>query len=600
MKRILSTLLLLAPLTGFPEETLYPVSELVFKYAKERPYQIPLSYLNQIKVALVQTEEGYYSPKELMARPHQLVSLSIQELNQAGLHRYSRQALSEILEATHQFFERQKIRWSYLYIGNDQITLQGQDVRSKDHLVLEISIPTIEAVSVKASKNSYTQNVEKQKARIEKSFPFSLPDPSTGYPGSYIDPEALNNYLYSLNRHPGKRVDLEIGPHTGGVSLDFVITEERPYHIYVSATNNVPEVIHQWQESMGFMHTQLTGRDDILKLNYSTDSFDSFYTASASYEAPVGANPGTRWSVSGNYNRFLSAEFGLSPNLFRGTQGIASGEMIGTIYQRNQFFLEAFGLMEYRHIHNRSHLWHPSIMKNFLFPAIGLKALELKLEHKIIATLQLETTISNWFWEMNHLEALGRRNISSSWALASGSLYWSFYVEPIVTKDVQRMANELVILGQFQNAFNHRLIPQLETVLGGVSTVRGYPQSTVSGDNAYQGSLEYRLHIPQLLTPSPDRKTRWFGKEFRWAPAEPKGRADWDLILRAFYDIGKTTINHRVKGEKNYLIEGIGGGIDFVLWSNLVLKFDWGHALKAANGVDQGNNQSYFSAVLMY
>ncbi len=598
-KWILSSLLLVAPLAA---EELYPVSQLIFKYVKQHPQQIPLSDLNKISVALIETPEGYYSPKEKTDQP---VTRSIQDLNQSGLHRYSRQALSEIVQSAHQFFEDQKVHWSYLSISNNQISLKGKDIRSKDEkdLVVEIAIPTIKSLSVKASPGSYIQNVQKQKDRIEKSFPLALADPSTGYPGAYINPDALNNYLYSLNRHPGKRVDLEIGPTRtpSGVTLDFVITEERPYHFYVSATNNIPKVIHSWQESVGFLHTQLTGRDDILKLNYSTDTFDSFYTAYASYEAPLGAHPGTRWSVSGNYNRFLSAEFGLRPNLFRGTQGIADVEMIGTLYQKNKFFLEGLGILEYRHIHNREHVFHPSVMKNFIFPSIGLKALELKLERKIIASLQLQSSISSWFWDVKHnLDALGRRNISPNWALVQANVYWSFYLEPLFKKRVERMASELVVLGQFQNAFHYRLIPQLEGVLGGVSTVRGYPQSTVSGDNSYMGSIEYRLHIPQLFKPRPDAKTKWFGKELRWAPAEPKGRADWDLILRAFYDIGKTTNNHPVKGERNYLIEGLGCGVDFVLWSNLVLKFDWGAALKPANGISKGHGQSYFSVVIMY
>lgn len=596
-KWILTSLLLCAPVAA---EGLYPVSQLVFKYVKQHPHQIPLSDLNNVSVALVETPDGYFSSKEKSLEP---VTRSIQELNQSGLHRYSRQALNEVVQAAHQFFEDQNIHWSYLFISSDQITLKGKDIRSEEALVVGISIPTLKALSVKPSPNSYTQDIQKQKERIEKSFPLALADPSTGYPGAYIDPQALNNYLYSINRHPGKRVDLEIGPTPtpSGVTLDFVITEERPYHFYVSATNNIPKVIHSWQESIGFLHTQLTGRDDILKLNYSTDTLDSFYTAYASYEAPLGVNPGTRWSVSGNYNRFLSAEFGLSPNLFRGTQGIADVEMMGKLYQKNKFFLEGFGILEYRHIHNREHAFNPSVMKNFIFPSIGLKALELKLERKIIATLQLESTISSWFWDVKHrLDALGRRDISSNWALIQGSLYWSFYLEPLFKKRVERMASELVVLGQFQNAFNSRLIPQLEGVLGGVSTVRGYPQSTVSGDNSYRGSAEYRLHIPQLMKPRPQAKTKWFGKELRWAPAEPKGRADWDFVLRAFYDVGKTTNNHPVKGERNYLIEGVGWGVDFVLWSNLVLKFDWGAALKPANGVSKGDGQSYFSAVVMY
>ena len=113
-------------------------------------------------------------------------------------------------------------------------------------------------------------------------------------------------------------------------------------------------------------------------------------------------------------------------------------------------------------------------------------------------------------------------------------------------------------------------------------------------------STEYRLHIPQLFRPNPKSKRKLFKKDFRWAPAEPKGRADWDLILRAFFDVGKTTNNQRVKGERNFLVEGAGCGVDFVLWSNLVLKYDFGVALKSAGGTKHGHRQHYFSTVLMY
>jgi hemolysin activation/secretion protein len=592
------------------ESSLYPVSKLIFKYIKDHPSQIPLTELNHLRVALLETADGYFSvsEKENIVAAYQQVNLSIEELNQSGRHYFSRPALGAIVEEARQFLEKQGVHWSYLFINSKQMTAQGNDLRSSsdDELVVDISVPTVDSLSIRASENSYLASktyVQKQKSRIEENFPLTLPDPSTGFPGQYIDPQALNNYLYSLNRHPGKRVDLEIGPtgSPGGLTLDFVVTEDRPYHFYFSATNNNPKVIHRWQESFGFLHTQLTGHDDILKLNYSTDSFDSFYTAYASYEAPLGMSTNTRWSLSGNYNRFLSAEFGLSPNLFRGTQGIVDFEIIGTLYQKNKFFLEAYGLMEYRHIHNREHAINPSVLKNFLLPAIGLKAVELKLESKIIATLQLETTMSNIFWDVRkRLDALGRKNISGNWAFIQGNLYWSFYLEPIVYETVERMANELVILGQLQNAFNFRLIPELEGVLGGVSTVRGYPQSTVAGDNLYMTSVEYRLHIPQLLKPNPRSKRKLFKKEFRWAPAQPKGRADWDFILRAFYDLGKTTNNHRVKGERNYVVEGLGLGADLVLWSNLVLKYDWGVALKSANGIHHGNKESYFTAVLMY
>ncbi len=589
---------------------LYPVSTFVFKYVKNHPEHISLEELSLISVSLVQTPEGYFSSheEETLSTPYREVRPSIQEMNQSGVHYFSKQALADILEAAHEFFEEKGIHWTYLAISDNQMTPKGRDLRpqGQQELVVEVAVPVIKSVAVKASESSDLKQpayVQKQSDRIVDNFPLPLPDPSTGYPGAYVDPDSLNNYLYSLNRHPGKRVDLEIGPtHTpGGVTLDFVITEERPYHFYFSATNNIPKVIHQWQESVGFLHTQLTGHDDILRLNYSTDGNESFYTVFASYEAPFGQAIGKRWSVSGNYNRFISAEFGLAPNLFRGTQGIVDLEFIATLYQKNKFFLEGFGIVEYRHIHNRQHALNPSVMKNFIFPSLGLKAVELKLERKIIATVQLESTMSSLFWDVRHrLDALGRKNLSPNWALIEANLYWSFYLEPVIHRRVRRMASEVVVLGQFQNAFNLRLIPELEGVLGGVSTVRGYPQSTVAGDNLYLASVEYRFHLPQAFKPTRSGKSKLFGKELRWTPAEPKGRADWDLVFRVFYDLGRTTNNRPVKGENNFTVEGIGLGADFVLWSNLVLKYDWGTALKSAHGIDKGHHQSYFSAVLMY
>lgn len=586
-------LLSLTCVAVFAEES-YPISRLGFKYAHSHPQQIALAELGNIEITLALTPNGYVAIEE--APDAKRVQVTVASLNQMGLNRYSKLALGAILDAVRSFFESHHMAWSY-------ITLKKNPQQETE---AEVSIPNVIGVQTRVSEHSYMQNssyLEKQHRRIEANFPLKLPDPSTGYPGAYVDPEALNNYLYTLNRHPGKRVDLEVGPSKtpGGVTLDFVITEERPWHVYLTATNNIPKVIDRWQESAGFMHTQLTGHDDILKLDYTTDSFDSYSTANLSYEAPFGLAHGKRWSLSGTYNRFVSAEFGLGSHFFRGTQGIADFEINGVLYQHKKLFLEGFGTMEYRHIHNREHFIYPSVMKNFLFPAVGLKCLELKSESKVIASLKIETTISNWFWDVKQrLDALGRRNLSPSFAFLQGTLYWSFYIEPWVNPQVERMANEFVVQSQAQYAFNFRLIPQLEGILGGVSTVRGYPQSDVSGDNLYLGSIEYRLHIPQLLKPSPESKTKFLGKEFRYAPPEARGRADWDFVLRAFFDVGKTTINKHVRGERNETLEGIGLGADFVLWSNVVLKYDWGIALKSAHDTHKGHQQSYFSAVMMY
>ena len=355
-------------------------------------------------------------------------------------------------------------------------------------------------------------------------MPLSLPDPSSGYPGDFINSNILNDYLHSLNRHPERRVDLEIGPTNspGEVALDFVVTQKRPYHFYFNANNNVPRPIHRWQETTGFIQTQLTGNDDILKLNASTDSFDKFYTLEGSYEAPIGRSIGNRWQIYLNYNRFISAEFALPQNLFVGTQTILNGEVICNVGQWNKLFLDFVADLQYRHIHNRDHFFFSSTTKNFLIPEVGLKLIQLKRETKLIASLSIQSTVSSAFWDVKkHLDGLGRADLSPNWAIVQAGLYGSFYIETFF-KNAKHLANEIVFVGQMQNAFRQRLIPELEGILGGLYSIRGYPQSTVAGDDLYMGSVEYRFHLPAALRIDPHACTKLFGKSFRWAPAQPE------------------------------------------------------------------------------
>ena len=192
--------------------------------------------------------------------------------------------------------------------------------------------------------------------------------------------------------------------------------------------------------------------------------------------------------------------------------------------------------------------------------------------------------------------------LSPNWAIVQAGLYGSFYLESLFQKssNVTHLANEIVVIGQFQNAFHQRLIPQLEGILGGLYTIRGYPQSTVAGDNLYMGSIEYRFHLPAELGPDPNACTKLFGKSFRWAPAQPKGQTDWDFLFRAFFDVGETTVNQRKRFEHDHLVMGAGFGGELVLWQNVFIRADWGTALRSANGISSGNHQLYFSSTIIY
>lgn len=585
----------------------YPVSHIKIEYDQTHPKHIPLEKLEKIEIRLFEAEDTYYGTD--IGLDAKQVYLTIGRINRTAETLFlSQSAIEEIVRKIYDCFTQSGVHWTIAYIPNSEISKNGEDLRSDSDLVIMVSSPIVEKTTVKfVDPNNPSKEIDNAKLsqKIADKLPLSLPDPSTGYPGDFINSNVLNNYLHALNRHPERRVDLEIGPTyvPGQVALDFVVTQKRPFYFYANVNNNVPKAFKRWQESVGFIHTQLTGNDDILKLNASSDSIDKYYSVDASYEAPIGRSLKNRWQIYGNFNRFLSAEFALPQNLFVGTQAIFNAEFISNIAQWGKLFLDVVADLQYRHIHNKGHFLFGSATKNFLLPGVGLKCIQLKRESKIIASLSVQSTMSSLFWDVRkNLDNLGRFDLSPNWGILQAGLYGSFYLEPLFQKSsaVKHLANEIVCVGQLQNAFNQRLIPQLEGILGGLYSIRGYPQSTVSGDNLYMGSFEYRFHLPAALKANPNATVKVFGKTLRWAPAQPKGETDWDLIFRAFYDVGETTVNQKKRFERNYLIMGTGLGLELVVWSNIFIRGDWGRALRSANGIASGNNQFYFSSTIIF
>jgi hypothetical protein len=592
-------------------EKIYSVSQIIFQYDQSHPEHIPIAQLKKVEFSLFSARGALYGTDPRVSGSDERVTMTIDEINQSEKStQLSHSALMEILGTLLDYFTTRGMNWTVIYISSAEIAEDGTDLRpaGDTSLTFVISTPVVKKTSVTyTNPNNPAKDIDNPQLtqKICDHLPSSLPDPSTGYPGGFINSNLLNNYLHSLNRHRDRRVDLEIGPTEvpGEVAFDFIVTQKRPYHFYINANNNVPKPIHRWQESAGFIHTQLTNNDDILKINASSDSFDQFYSFDASYEAPIGKSIGNRWQISASFSRFLSAEFALPQNLFVGTQALADLEFISNIAQWDKLFLDLVADIQYRHIHNKGHFLFSTATKNFILPAMALKLIQLKRETKLIASLSLQSTMSALFWDVRKkLDDMGRRNLSPAWAIVQAGLYGSFYLEPLFheSKKVSRLANEIVVVAQLQNAFNQRLIPELEGILGGLYTIRGYPQSTIAGDNLYMGSIEYRFHLPGALKPRSHACTKLLGKSFRWAPAHPKGETDWDLLFRAFYDVGETTVNRRRPGEHNYLIMGAGFGGELVMWQNIFIRADWGTAFRAANGIPDGNHQFYFSSTVIF
>jgi outer membrane protein assembly factor BamA len=139
-------------------------------------------------------------------------------------------------------------------------------------------------------------------------------------------------------------------------------------------------------------------------------------------------------------------------------------------------------------------------------------------------------------------------------------------------------------------------------------TVRGYPEYVTAGDSVGIGSVEYRLHIPHLFPVNPNAGSV-FGKPFRWVPQEPYGPTDWDLIGKAFLDVGEVVNSNRQSYETDSTLVGTGLGLQLDIKHNISLMVDWGVALTRLNAssaspggtdVSPGSSQVNFVFTVSY
>jgi hypothetical protein len=296
-----------------------------------------------------------------------------------------------------------------------------------------------------------------------------------------------------------------------------------------------------------------------------------------------------------------------------------SGELEANIFQYGEFFADFFTGIRYQDVNVNNQIVPGFPVKadsQYFFPTIGLR-FERRTD-----TSQLNGALLN-DWNAPGVTGVSAVDMALMGGVADPALYdtdfailrWetyaSTYLEPLLnpagyddprTHWSSTQAHEVYLGFRGQYAYNDHLIPQHQMVAGGYYTVRGYPQSSVAGDNVYFGRVEYRLHVPRLFSIQPIPMQAPLIGAFRVAPDQPYGRPDWDFVIRAFFDAARVTVNNKQPGQTNdtLLSPGVGGELRFK--DNLVFNVDWGYALNTIrNGlVKKGHDEVWFLITLIY
>ena len=609
----------------------YRVEELILAYAEDYPVETTLDGLLDLEIALVAGPNGLTSPRRSVGDPYKLRLSQIGTpglpLTEAALREIDRTIASELT----------KRGLSGVLVSPDARDIDPaskRDLRGDDSRALRMSVLLARvdelrtyAAGERVAKDRAIDNPVHE--RIKSLSPLQ-PSRGGGADGDLLSIRSIEEYVAWLNRHPGRRVDVSLvqSKLPGGIGLDFTVTENKPWSTYVMVGDTGTDRTNEYRQRIGFTHTQLTGRDDILQVDFITGGFDELNGLAASYEAPIGTSRKLRWRVFARASEF-EAEFddlgGILPFDISGERLDAGAEVRANVLQLGKTFVDMKLGARYMRAHIDNELPQIDARDSFFLPTLGF-AVERRADLSLInAVLDFETNVSSIGGtdvdsrdgrrNFDGAGGFGRTNPDEDWLVARWDMTFSTYIDPWfdpqafanASRPTRTPAHELSMRLFGQYAFDNRLIPQEQQIAGGLYSVRGYEQSAAAGDSVYVGSLEYRLHLPRVL---PLQKTIDVPgyRGFKLTPARPGDRPDWDLIFRMFVDAARVQLHDRNFFEQNQQLLSAGLGLELQVWRNFALRLDVGFPLDSGsrrkgdgkNLADRGNPVYHFGLTSLY
>ena len=498
------------------EAETYPVSSFTIEYALDAPGQPTPAELLATEVELRVGASGLLPPHPAAEN----VRFRLDAVPPGS--RFHPGALRHVNRTLLEEFTRRGI-------GGVLITLpdldeeRGVDRRPPGDTTLRVRIWTgrVEDVSTLADGERFGgESLDARTNRADQAWIREGSPVTAGGEHALLRPEEIEDYAARLSRQPGRRVSpvLRPGAMEGATRLEYHVAEQKPWLAYAEASNTGTPATSDWRERFGFSHTQLTGRDDVLRFDYVTD-FQSVHAVWGEYGGPVWRTPRLRWRVDGSWSDYDSSEVGISEVDFKGTEWSTGGRLEANVFQHGDLFVDLFANARWQRI-GVDNSAVDDASSNFFLPGGGVFATRVGEVWSFAA----EGGVRAQPWPSLADTDNGSSSQSSAARapIATFTLFtWhpetAFYPLTLLRRAGWREESELgaydfvhelafETLGQF-TFDDARLVPQLQQVAGGLYTVRGYEQSVTAGDDVAIVRAEYRIHLPRLLEPSTTR--RW-------------------------------------------------------------------------------------------
>lgn len=607
-----------APMAAEEDGRTYTVTEVRLRYLVAHPKLPAIESMQNVRITLGVTDSGYVA-----ARPGVVTqTLTLSQFDAQTPRKLYATALQQLLVSVRdELVDNAGLMGVFVTPDPTQINEQGEDLRGPGETHLNVVIAV--ALSTEVRTLAFEKRIDPEQRinhpdhqRIRDHSPVQPfdPDATDEDRNDLLQRRAMEDYATFLSRHPGRRVDVSVGPATtpGGVSLDYLVTEHKPWLVYYKLANTGTENTNEWRHQIGARHYQLTGIDDIFAVDYATAGFEDSHFVAASYDRPLSDDYRLRGRAFGGYSEYRASDVGIFSDDFSGESYHIGGELDWNFCQVGEYFFDVGGGVKHENIQNSDTLIGTmDADSDFLLLYVMFQVEGLSDWHPLNADVRLEFQSDS----INDHSAVdlanhGRAPVDESWTRLMWDATQSVYLEPLLDRKAWQdpatpahstLAHELYARFAGQHTFGDRVIPSYQMVAGGFYTVRGYPESVAAGDTVLMGTLEYRFHLPRALPLDPD-PPYFMGEPFRVAPQQVYGPVDWDFIIKGFIDAAHT-INHgaALVDRDSETLVGAGAGIELQYKRNVTIRADWGVALHEVPGlVTEGSQQFHFELTLLY
>jgi len=618
----------------------YRVAKFIFRYCpdgkKLNPKLPPIQKLTSLRVKLPGAAPAKKGKKD--------DGIPISQLTQE--QSYQASTIQQIFETVSKELNHEGI-YGVLVVAdpNDLDPDSGQDLRNgKTDLNVQVyasEVKEIRTISHRGGPNDRVVNDPRDRWIAAHSPLKGVIKDAKGAPvspGSLLYKDALQDYLSRLNRFSGRRVDSAINAsgEPGEIIVDYIVRETKPISVYAEVSNSGTKSTGDIYGRLGIIYRNLIPMDSLLNLEIGSSFDGNSRSVSGSYQQAVLLPNLLTAKIYGSLGDFTAKDVGQDLQNFKGSNETAGIRFTLAPFQIKDVPIDFFAGVEWRHISVTNNTFPQVGDSTFLLPNIGVDTIVTTDKYSFNGVAMIETNLPDIApTDASTLSRLGRFNTNANFTIASGQFKATAFLEPLLSGSSwdegkywkkSTLAHEIAFSGHGQYTFNNgRLVPQFEELIGGFTSVRGYPESISAGDSGLAGSIEYRLHLPRLLKPldaiAQDKASSTPGSSAGTAPAStasdtapakdsflfrpqsvgssPYGKPDWDLILRGFVDAGATFNNHPQFGENDHTLLGAGVGLELQIKRYINFRVDWGTALlpvtiSPTNQIKRGYNRFHF------